>query len=280
MNYVIILVSIFLITNFYKTDYKPNLQLNHVYITLDSQTIEALNKSEFLSKNFAYFVKKETANSKGEKWKASYIFGQSIYIELFEKSVDLNNNSRVGVAFGFDREHEHTQFSQLLIKEFDKTHFVRIGDLVRRSDQTPWFWVTEFTSLNNKSAYFWTMEYHKEALPSKKSISRIEYNESKYRSDLLLNNISELDISLNDEAQSVLERILLLGGFKKTEEGLLKVYKNDEVTFKVLNSNNSNSDITRIVFKLNKINVGDLEYKIGLTKLFFSKDKQEAIWEL
>jgi hypothetical protein len=64
---------------------RPEVLLNHVYVTLDSVTLAAAETSSFLVKEFSHHRKETNRTTDGRSWTGVNLFGEQTYVELFPR---------------------------------------------------------------------------------------------------------------------------------------------------------------------------------------------------
>ena len=81
----------------------PEVRFNHLSITIASKDLRALQESHFLKDSLAAFETRTTKVDGQSSYTATYLYGQSNYLEFFESSED---NSYLGfstIVFSIDR---------------------------------------------------------------------------------------------------------------------------------------------------------------------------------
>ncbi len=58
------------------------IEFNHLYITLDAETLESIGQSEFISQEFCT-ISRDTVKTDTESWTGIYLRGKHSYLELF-----------------------------------------------------------------------------------------------------------------------------------------------------------------------------------------------------
>ena len=58
------------------------IEFNHLYVTLDTETLESIAKSEFISQEFCT-ISRDTVETDKESWAGTYLRGKHSYLELF-----------------------------------------------------------------------------------------------------------------------------------------------------------------------------------------------------
>ena len=79
---VCVIALVFGVASIAQTPAQPLVELNHVYVTLQKDTIDSIAKSAFISEQFSMFEQK-TTKTVSESWTGTYLMGWRGYLELF-----------------------------------------------------------------------------------------------------------------------------------------------------------------------------------------------------
>ena len=58
------------------------IEFNHLYVTLDPETLDSIGKSEFISQENCT-ISRNTVKTDLESWTGTYLMGKHTYLELF-----------------------------------------------------------------------------------------------------------------------------------------------------------------------------------------------------
>lgn len=185
---------------------RPEVALNHVYVTVDSATLAAAETSAYLANRFGHVRRATNRTADGRSWTGVYLFGERTYVELFPSGV------RGGVGFsGLALSVEEPG----AIDSVAAWLTARFGPVVRRSlvqgshegRSFPWFHSVSVDHPRGDSlwqVYSWFMENHPEfyrvvqqdTTGRAEDISRKRYLKRRYRTDLMLREIVGLSLAL------------------------------------------------------------------------------------
>ena len=235
------------------------IYLNHVWLMIDSSTYASVNRSVFLRKSFAHIRRDSIRAGGGESWNGTYIFGRNTYLEFFNSGQE-KSDGLCGIGFAVEQpggiDTLFQRIGKLGLTSFEK------GSRARQTDagKIPWFTFLASTSHDTGSILsIWLMEYTPEYMrykypdiaADKINITRRFYNHSVYRSDLLLNDIIEIELVLNrsDAHKTISE--LKAYGFQIGRNGEQDTAKGDGIKIIIYPEQDHKRGIYKIKFSLN-----------------------------
>jgi len=133
--------------------------LNHFYLTVDAETYDAIEASDFLREQFAPYELRTTQRT-DISYTAQYFYGEKTYFEFFKRTKG-NPYQGSGLAIGIEEASGIERLARLWGSE--------VTTITRgyESEQVPWFKLTAPTDLSETDAFtMWAMEYVPEFLPN------------------------------------------------------------------------------------------------------------------
>jgi hypothetical protein len=141
----------------------PEVKFNHLYFVLEPHDLKAIRESDFVNDTLAACETRTVKADNQATWTATYLFGHSNYLELFETSGDDAYLGFLGIGFSVDKIGELNKLKNFL----DKTYETGIGSRERILDSVkiPWFdmlVIIDSTFQAQSHFWFWIMEYKAE----------------------------------------------------------------------------------------------------------------------
>ncbi len=242
-------------------DGRPQVFLNHVNLYLDSTAYVAVGNSDFLKSTFGNcMVKTVAADSGRSSWTGTYLLGENTYVEFF-KIVKPKNVGFSSIGFSVEVEGGidvlSDRFTSLGMTNF--TRFMRSYEVngvdMPASDILafiPEDTVTE-TLLST-----WITEDQKEFIlamysdmnPDSVDITRKCKNQKGYRPDLLLQDITEVELALMDSDFDKLIRELRSYGYQIEQNEEITRANGPEIQVVLRHRSENQAGICRIRFSL------------------------------
>jgi hypothetical protein len=270
----------------------PPVYFNHANLLLSPALYDAINRSELLNKQFCDLMEKTVSGEEGHIYTNIYVHGKDTYLELknsaplnqkqlrrnmilFEMSID-DRTQLPAISENFEREHIHAPvqtetrvLNGRAVKWFDGT-----DDAVWEDNpdpaHTPWFQVVAMYP-----------GYLKEAYPDLKheedGTTREKYNARKYRSDLLMRDVTGFDIDITQDQLPILTAQFRAMGYKLENKDNVTRAIGPEVTFTLRIVKPATPLAIDIHFSLNKMKEGQQVYVFPDSQLTFHSDKT-ATW--
>ncbi len=133
--------------------------LNHFYLTVDAETYDAIEASDFLQQQFAPYELRTTQRT-DISYTGQYFYGENTYFEFFRGGAD-NAYLGSGLAIGIEEKGGIERLAMLWGGEV--TTITRGYEV----EQVPWFKSTAPTNLTGEDAFtMWAMEYLPAFLPN------------------------------------------------------------------------------------------------------------------
>lgn len=133
--------------------------LNHFYLTVDAETYDAIEASDFLKQQFAPYELRTTQRT-DISYTGQYFYGENTYFEFFRGGAG-NAYLGSGLAIGIEEEGGIERLAMLWGGE--------VSTITRgyEGEQVPWFKSTAPTNLTEEDAFtMWAMEYLPAFLPN------------------------------------------------------------------------------------------------------------------
>lgn len=207
--------------------------LNHFFVTIDSDSYAAVEKSDFLKREFATYERRTTVRT-DTSYTGQYFYGTNTYFEFFEPSPQSGRQrGDSAVAFGVDQAGEIDQLRNRL-GEVDISADVTTITRQLGPVQVPWFLSLNPQGFPRNAAFStWLMEYaprflaewHPGAEPKAGGVSRRQVLD-RYRAVLgnapvhaILEDVAGLTIALDDRSRAGLTRLCEAWGYGSRAEG-------------------------------------------------------------
>jgi len=220
-----------------------NVEFNHLVVTLDAESVEAVTESEFIKNEFCNLSRRKT-EADGESWTGTYLYGKRSYIELFAP----------GGAEGVREGHSGIGFSTVQIGEIDKIeeHLkksapgqINRGLRIRKMDngEIPWFHYISIEPPKDSGFTSWLMEFHPDYLVQK----GIKLDESGFvdrsallrpgrgyeTERLLFDDISAVELELTPAEHKYLRLLMRVFGYELSVSGATSHYRSNDFWLKV-----------------------------------------------
>ncbi|TFG74997.1 MAG: hypothetical protein E4H23_11300, partial [Chrysiogenales bacterium] len=146
----------------------PEVKFNHLSFVLESRDVKALRESGFVTDTLVAFETRTTKVDSQATSTATFLYGNSNYLEFFETSDDDPNLGFLTIVFSVDKISEFKQLQSLL----DNTYKTRITPREKLVDgvKIPWYnalsvvdtTIVDSTFLKQCRFWFWIMMYKTE----------------------------------------------------------------------------------------------------------------------
>lgn len=221
------------------SDGRPPVFLNHVIVYIDSIAYAAVGSSDFMTSTFGYCKEKSVAADGGQSsWTGTYVIGENTAVEFF-KIVKPRNVGFSAMGFSVEAKGGVEALSDHLT-DMGMTNFMR---QMRRYEVNgvdmpandflafiPEDTVTEtlLSTFVMEDQKEFILSMYSEMNPDSVDITRKCKNRKAYRPDLLLQDITEVELALIDYDYHKLTRELTSYGYQieQTEE-VIRAYGPD-----------------------------------------------------
>lgn len=234
----------------------PQALLNQTFVTLDAETVAAIETSPLLHEAAAVKQSSGSAIDKGKKhvWKGRYVYLRETFLEIFapgDALDDAPNLGSFGLIFGTDVPGTYRDIDRRLA-DAHVPHRSWLQKQGTAADAPDWFYAVEKTGLPSPgdhagadaSASF--MEYvasyferpghpPKPSLGPADTISRRRYNEGAYKTDSLLEALTSATYAVApDMYRAGLRPMLSACGFEISETAAEATCKGKDIDFTLL----------------------------------------------
>ena len=162
---------------------KPTIPvyLNHVIITLDEETYEAIGANPFVRGEYAPFSQSTKTSEAAGTYSGSYLYGENTYIELFASESD---EGYCAIGFGVEQIGASVDVCSQLNAAFGGDVSPQLNFQIEEEQRVPWFYFIDLPlpALANSNLNTWIMEYlpdifqHRELkVPSSGDLTRKAY---------------------------------------------------------------------------------------------------------
>ena len=245
---------------------------NHLYVTLQEQTVKAIGESSFVADRF--LVNTIIVEADDESWTATYLLGLSAYLEIFAP----------GGSEGFREGFSGTAFSTQVLGQIDRfeDRLSRISpqwtkrDLrVRRINggEVPWFHYLMIDSPESNAFSAWLMDVHEEyiawrgiELPTDDLFDRAAYlRASGVTEHIRVEDIQEVQLELTAEEQSQMEMFMGALGYSTVELANMREFSSRNFILRT-------SVVSDPVYRIRKVACTLRQPELESTKLRFGPD--------
>ena len=225
---------------------KPAVELNHVYVTLQKDTVDAIANLAFISEQFAIF-EQETVKTITASWTGTYLTGWRAYLELFAPGGAENlTEGSSGIGFSTSKLGDGTAIK---VKLKSLTDEKTLSDLLRKvegQESIPWFDNIRLQSLDQGAFATWLMDFRPEYIKYKKiklttdgQFDRHDYNASQYSQpeqkkafeSKLFDDLSEVHLELNAPESASFDRFVTALGYSAAGDPERKSYRAGNFAF-------------------------------------------------
>ena len=144
-------------------------ELNHLYVTLRKESIEAISTSTLLPERFSV-VQVQTVNAGTESWTGTYLLGWTAYLELFAPGGAQGfTEGSSGIGFSVPRLGSGAVVRERLsgVPGEVATSFLR-NLQVDEKTSVPWFEAISMKSLESPAFSAWLMDFRPEIIEFRK----------------------------------------------------------------------------------------------------------------
>ncbi|MEA5500193.1 DUF5829 family protein [Limnoraphis robusta] len=209
------------------------IEFNHLYVTLDSETLDSIAKSEFISQEFCT-ISRDTVKTDAESWTGIYLRGKHSYLELFPPGgAEGLREGFSGIGFNSQQAGQIDIVQEKLRPLLGAKEI--LSDLqVRQTEagKVPWFYYLSINPSEREAFASWLMEFHQDYLKYKniKLTSDGCFNRAAYLKSLdtsetsLFDDVSEVHLELTLSEQEELALLLQAFGYESSCEGDITTY--------------------------------------------------------
>jgi hypothetical protein len=233
---------------------QPHIEFNHLFVTLDKDTVESVSESDLISAHFS--VSKTTVEAKDSSWTALFLRGRRTYLELFEAGgAEDMEKGYSGIAFSTQRLGQVDQMEQRL-EELAPQRVERALRVRKDPDgEVPWFHYLQVQPSEWKGFSAWLMEVHEDYMASREIEASAPglFDRRAYMSALdpsetsHLDDIIEVHLRLSSDERADLELLLRGLGFQSSGSLGSTVYTSGQFALNISDSSDPDYRIERVV---------------------------------
>ncbi|MEQ8383569.1 MAG: DUF5829 family protein [Coleofasciculus sp. A1-SPW-01] len=143
------------------------IEFNHLYITLDTDTLESIAQSEFINQLFCT-VSRDTVETDTESWSGTYLRGKHTYLELFPPGgAEGLQEGFSGIGFNTQQDGQLDSVAEKLRGLSAKETFSDLRVRQTESGKIPWFHYLTLNPSEREAFAAWLMEFHQDYLEYK-----------------------------------------------------------------------------------------------------------------
>ena len=264
-----------------------NIEFNHLFVTLDAESLEAVNESEFIANEFCNLSKLKT-EADSESWTGTYLIGKSSYLELFAPGgAEKVKEGSSGIGFSTVQIGEIDKIEEQLRKLVPGR--TRRGMRIRKMDngEVPWFHYLTVEQPEGSGFSSWLMEFHPDYL-ARKGVKQGEFglvdrgallrpksgDEAKR---LLYNDISEVALELTPEEHNDLKLLLRAFGYELSVSGATAHYHSNNFLLKVVEQSGPVYRVRQAICNLTRSWEVEQEFRFS-NRVMLSMSKEAGRW--
>jgi hypothetical protein len=275
---VCVAVLVFSVAGWAQTPGQPSVELNHVYVTLQKDTIDSIAKSAFISEQFSMFEQK-TVKTVSESWTGTYLMGWRAYLELFAPggSEGLTDGSS-GIGFSASSLGSGGAIKRKLDSLPGEKTLSDLLTTVEGKNSIPWFDSIRLQSLAKGAFSAWLMDFRSDYIKFRKIeltkdglFDRHGYNAYRYTTSeqkkafesRLFNDLSEVHLELDASESVSFDRFVTALGYGVSEDRGKRAYHAGTFTFFVSTLPNPTYRVRKVVCTLTRAVESGAEYRFG-----------------
>jgi hypothetical protein len=218
------------------------IEFNHLYVTLDTETLESIVKSEFISQEFCT-ISTDTVKTDTESWTGNYLRGKYAYLELFAPGgAEGLKEGFSGLGFNSQKAGQIDIVEEKLrslLGSKETLSYLRVRQT--ENGQIPWFNYLSINPAEREALASWLMEFHQDYLDCKNiKLTRGGcFNRAAYLKNLgtsetsLFDDISEVHLELTVSEHEELALLLETFGYDSSGVGDVTTYHSPSFIVKV-----------------------------------------------
>ena len=257
---------------------QPEVELNHVYVTLQKDTIDAMAKSAFISEQFSMF-EQDTIKTVSESWTGTYLMGWRAYLEIFAPGgyEGLTEGSS-GIGFSASKLGSGGAAKAKLDSLTGEKTLSDLSKWLEGNDRIPWFDNIRLQSLDKGAFNAWLMDFRTDYLKYRKIkltkgglFDRHSYNAYRYGTpdkkkafeSKLFDDLLEVHLELSAAEGASFNRFVKALGYSASEDRGKRSFRAGTFTFFVSTLPNPAYRIRKVVCTLRETVEPRSEYKFG-----------------
>lgn len=217
------------------------IEFNHLYVTLDPETLESIAQSEFISQEFCT-ISRDTVKTDKESWSGTYLRGKYAYLELFAPGGAQGlREGFSGIGFNSQQAGQIDIVNEKLKSLDDREILFKLQVRQTEDRQIPWFHYLAIDQSDRQAIASWLMEFHQDYLEYKNikltgagCFDRAAYLKNLDTSETsLFDDISEVHLELTVSEHEKLALLLQGFGYDSSCVKDITTYNSDGFTLQV-----------------------------------------------
>jgi hypothetical protein len=269
------------------------VELNHIFVTLQKDTIDAITKSKFLGETFAMLGQKTIKSAKAS-WTGTYVTGWRAYLELFAPGGAENlSEGSSGICFSTSKLGDGTAVKIKLESIEEEETFSFLRRRVEDQESIPWCDIIGFESLLQAPMAIWLVDFRTEYIDYKKiqlspdgQFERHGYNASFYTepeqkkafASRLFDDLLEVYLELNASESASFDRFITSLGYRVAGDSERQSYHSGNFAFFVSMRPSPHYRIRKVVCSLKKAVEPKAEYTFG-PDASLTVQGNKAVWK-
>lgn len=283
----LVYVLIFVLSG--QVGFGDSVYLDHVMVEVSPTTYKTISSSTFLRGYFSSHVI-DTITATDDAWTGTYLSGEHTYIEFFSSNAPQDSMSS-GIAFSVDQSGAVEKLANSLSQVWGE----QVQSKLQSGTNMPWYYTVGIDTSGIFSS--WVMEYHPEftefVRTSKKKAATTHLSEEEnfsgllrreemmardFNPDLLLGDLTGVDIALDDPRRSQFIRELQLFGYQLQVDESIVTAVGPDIILRIYPASGGRRGVIAIHMSLLRPPVTDeREHNFGSSvRLVFSN--REASW--
>ncbi len=259
--------------------------LNHVFLTLDEETYEAIAASPFLQNEFAS-LRQTTVADGNKSWSGMYVFGEQTYIEMFKGDAE-RRPGQSAVAFGVESESQMQAIQKRLTVLHQDRALFTLRTRKQGEGQIPWFYSAAIGERDPTAMLSsWVMQYHPDHLklrypdspPEEQGISRKAYLKRIFDARKYFKEVVEVVIAVGvTERQRFLDLATALD-YRIRKQGEDTLCEGLHIRFRLTPAKPSFEGIVAVTISLLREKTGQKRYPISPRSTLEFTGNRKAVW--
>ncbi|MEQ9549221.1 MAG: DUF5829 family protein [Coleofasciculus sp. G3-WIS-01] len=217
------------------------IEFNHLYVTLDTETLELIAQSDFINQSFCT-ISRDTVETDTESWSGIYLRGNYAYLELFPPGgAEGLKEGFSGIGFNTQQAGQIDSVAETLRALGAKETFSDLQVRHTEYGKVPWFHYLTLNPSEREAFAAWLMEFHQDYLDYKNikltptgCFDRAAYLKTLDTSETsLFEDISEVHLELTVSEHEELGLLLRAFGYHSSGVGDKTIYSCDGFTVQV-----------------------------------------------
>ncbi len=259
----------------------PSVRLNYVYLTLDAETLDAINQSPFIRDRFALFGQSTPEPSTSKTAPTTYLLGQTTCLELSAApNAQAHTEGNAGICFSTRETGQINVVYENLLAKLGPNVQKGSGTFDTGTEYIPWFrYVTSHSPEQTPHLLTWVTEhdpiFHKAVGPN--SDCRLS-EPQKHHSQKLFRNITSITLDLTQSEFDHLDTELSAYGYARKSRHGLTVFSAPDIEIRAAVSKEPKYRIRNIRCSLSSEPESPAQMNFGNKATLTFTEDAAAIW--